>query len=88
LDSIHTFQVDLQTTSDGIKKMCDNLIETYYTVLFATCDATTQFLKNYFLFMKIIQKKSLLKIYILLKTSFQEALVGDIEMVQFSHQRK
>jgi hypothetical protein len=81
LDFIHTFQVDLQTTSDGIKKMCDNLIETYYTVLFATCDATTQFLKKYFLFMKIIQDESLLKIFLLLKTSFRGAFVGDIEMV-------
>jgi hypothetical protein len=81
LDSIHTFQVDLQTTSDGIKKMCDNLIETYHTMLFATCDAMTQFLKNCFLFMKIIQEESLLKIFLLLKTSFQGALVGDIEMV-------
>jgi hypothetical protein len=81
LDSIHTFQVDLQTTSDGIKKKCDNLIETYYMVLFATCDATTQFFFKYFLFMKIIQEESLLKIFCLLKTSFQGALVGDIEMV-------
>ncbi len=61
--------------------MCDNLIDTYYTMLFATCDATTQFLKKYFLFMKIIQEESLLKIFLLLKISFQGALVGDIEMV-------
>jgi hypothetical protein len=81
LDSIQPFQVDLQTISDGIKKMCDNLIETYYTVLFATCDVTTQFLIKYFSFMNIIQKESLLKIFFLLKTSFRGALAGDVEMV-------
>jgi hypothetical protein len=37
--------------------MCDSFIETYDIVLFATCDATTQFLKTHFLFMKIIQQK-------------------------------
>jgi hypothetical protein len=31
--------------------------------------------------MEIIQEESLLKIFFLLKTSFQGALVGDIEMV-------
>jgi hypothetical protein len=30
--------------------MCDNLIEAYYTVLFAICDATTQFLKKKFVY--------------------------------------
>jgi hypothetical protein len=78
LDSIHTFQIDLQTTSDGIKKMCDNFIETYYTVLFATCDATTQFLKKKILFMKIIQEESFKDISFIKDIG---AVLGDIEMV-------